>query len=61
MNIFCLCNIVYIVTIKSHLIPNYKQLTLEPNNKKLHGKIFFNLNLKLQQNWLPPKWMLIPI
>jgi hypothetical protein len=65
MNIVCLCNIVYIVTIKSHLIPNCKHLTLEPNKRKPHGKLFFNLTLKLQQNCLPPKsiaaqYLLIP-
>ncbi len=61
MNIVCLCNIFYIVTIKSHLIQNCKKLTLEPNKKKPHGKLLFNLTLKLQQNCLPAKWMLIPI
>jgi hypothetical protein len=61
MNIVCLCNITYIVPIKSDLIPNCKQLTLKPNKKKPCEKLFFDLTLKLQQNCLPQKRIPIPI
>jgi hypothetical protein len=55
MNIVCLCNIIYIVPIKSYLIPNCKQITLKPNKKRPYEKPFFDLTLKLQQNCLPQK------
>jgi hypothetical protein len=61
MNIVCLCNIIYIVPIKSDLIPNCKQVTLKPNKERPYEKPFFDLTLKLQQNCLPQKWMPIPI
>jgi hypothetical protein len=55
MNIVCLCNIIYIVPIKSDLIPNCKQVTLKPNKERPYEKPFFDLTLKLQQNCLPQK------